>query len=221
MILKFFPFSLGLACVLAACRSVPDPSQDGAVQHAPLDPGIAARVNGEVITWAEVASGIAHLKNELAYPELRQATLKQAVEDRLLRQSVAKNHITVTEQELDDLVQRHIEGSPPFPSDLYEGCQKTISIAEFRENLRKGLLYDKLFQQFVVMDLLRDEPITEDGVRIFFEGHRNQFEGTFDLNRVRIDQYLKSNKRRDDREKVVALLFRQAQVIPADLCRKE
>jgi len=221
MMPKIIALSIGLAGVLTACSSEPNPDDQRPVYQDRLEPGVAARVNDEVITWAEVESQTAHLKRDQVSSELRQAVLRDLVEVRLILQSAERNSISVSEQEVDELLRRRIGESAPIPDGSCEGCLRKGSVTEFREELRFQLLSSKVFQHYCRTGTLKDEPLSEDRARSYFEDHRDQFAGDFGLNRLKLHHCLEGQKRLDDHENLVAVLFQQAQITPKSLTLAE
>src|SRR5579859_398437 len=217
MRMKRIALLLGLAFGVASCRSIPDPPGDGGASWAHQGPGIAAGVNGERISWEEVASRLPDLRPGPGEAELRRAVLFERVEERLVQQSAAKNHLEVTESEIDEIQERRRkEGAALGPGDG-KGCVGTGSIAQLREDLRKDLLYRKVFRHFADEGSLTDEPITEAGIRIFFEEHQQEFEGELAQNRSRVRRFLELGKWEADRTRLVEYLYRGARILPPEL----
>jgi hypothetical protein len=154
--------SLLLALLLSACGGAPAPGPESRMAAAPGVPGetaakpppaprqqqqhgVAARVNDEIITWKDVADSLAGVKGEVT-DELRKARLRVIAEERLFLQAARQFGVTVTEQQLDDLIRREIRnyGGEEEYDRIIRLSGKTKN--EWREEKRRWLMVLRLYQ---------------------------------------------------------------------------
>ncbi len=193
-------WALLLAVPLAACAGGAEPDlggrapfdpEGGAVVPAPPpapttlpDSGIAARINNEILTWKDVADALRKVKPEQVTEELRRAKRRELAEERLFLQAARQNGVTVSDQQLDEVLRREIRqmgGEEAFEKYLrFNGMTST----EYREQKRRTLLifslYRHLFQQAwqnpnlrtpaLMLDFVSPQEILE-----FYTANRDQF----------------------------------------------
>jgi peptidyl-prolyl cis-trans isomerase SurA len=101
--------------------------------------GIAARINGEVITWDEVEERMRAFPAEERTEEFRRNELRRLAEDRLWLQFARQYQIRVTEQQVDEAIKRDRKqiGEHQWENFL-AGRKQTMS--QYRDNLRKELI---------------------------------------------------------------------------------
>lgn len=208
--------SLGILSALLSCSSrelqpvISRSSQD-------LPPEVVARVNGEPITLAELDCLLTTSGSASGDQALRQAVLQELVIERMVRQSAMKYGLTVSEGELDQAVRRQMDkmSSAAFPT--CEGCAKTISAAEFREDQRYPLLEAKVFAHYAGQGALKDDQVTESAIRAYYDAHRNRCRGTYAEHHDKIAALLTEEKRSVDREQLIRFLFQRSEILPKSL----
>ena len=146
--------------------------------------GIAARINDEIITWKDVEDTVRTLKPGEITDELRHAKRRELAERRLFLQAARQNQIRVTEQELDDQIQREIRnygGAEEFERNLrVSGITKT----EYREKRRRDLLVLKLHRHLLQKSWMNPDhrspglmfdTVTPEEIRRFYDQNRSQY----------------------------------------------
>ncbi len=153
--------------------------------------GIAAKINGEIVTWDEIELRLRGYKPEERTEELRRAELRNVTEDRLYQQFARKHSITVTELEVDEALKRarkNAGGDLRFEQYLtFLGRTLSQYRAELAVTLMKYALYRKLANDAVrnpsLRSLLLWEPVSPDELRDYYKTHSEEFRG---LNHVTV-----------------------------------
>ncbi len=176
--------------LLAAC-SAPPPAVTtaGGTPWSPPEPvasrpgGIAARVNGEIVTWDEVELRI-KVKDPAQREQYRLATLRQIAEERLFQQEAKKYGVKISDSQIDDSIKNERK---QFRSDTdflsYISRTLGMSLSEFREQRRSMLLMHHLVQK-MIFDSTRNpslnsrillEFVSPDEMKTYFDGHKDEF----------------------------------------------
>jgi len=208
--------TLGIISTLPSCSPRENqPERSSSTKELPRD--VVARVNGESITRSELDSHLSRVGTADRNQELRDAALQELVLERMVRQSAMKYGITVSETELDLAVRREMDKNSHFPEPRCEGCTKTRSAAEFREDQRYRLLEAKVFAHYAGEGVLKNDPVSESAIRAYYDAHRDQCRGAYADDRAKIASMLTNKKRDADRDQLVRFLFQRFEVIPKSL----
>ncbi len=190
---------------------------------------VLARVNGEAVTRAELDTFVRRsalekkaddLRREVDRdPELHRRFLQELVVRRLILQWAEKLGIAVSEAEIDEAARRGVDPSGSFLilTTLREDAPKPDSRAGYRQSIQEELREAKVFRRLAQEGAVRDEPFTEFSVRAFYDGHREEFRGSYAEERERIDLKLRIERRHADHRQLAAFLFRRSEVTPAAL----
>ncbi len=147
--------------------------------------GIAAKINGEIVTWDEVELKLRDFGPGERPADLRRSLLRQVAEDRLRMQFVEKYKIKVTDKEVDDAIARdkkQLGGEARFQKFL-EFRKMTLSqwIAQRRQDLSIQMLYRRLSTEAVRQPGFRTvllwDSVTPDELRDYFKKNKEQFNG--------------------------------------------
>ena len=161
--------------------------------QAPQDPadtlpssGIAARVNRDIITWREIDERIGFLPKIKNRDALRRETRRKMVQDKLFLQKAREKGITVTEQEIDQQVQRE---QKPFNTEqdyidylrAYKGVTRTQNREHHGRDIQIKKLYYFMVRQAYTNPAEAEVPLMVDfatpaEVREYYDKNRAQFE---------------------------------------------
>ncbi|MFI8715300.1 SurA N-terminal domain-containing protein [Brevibacillus brevis] len=155
------------------------------------------------------------ITQEQMYNKLKKDAGKRVMADiitlELYKQEGAARGITVTDQELDARVNPVKEkmGSPERFQQYLKDKQMTEQ--ELREGVRSVMLRDKLFE--------KDNPITEEQIKEYYEKNKDKFEGTFEEARPKVIEKVKSRNKRNNMDKWIEELYKKhnVQIMDKDL----
>jgi hypothetical protein len=199
-------FALAAASLVIAAAmwwSIPsrEPRQDrtGApeppVRQEPAPEEIAARINGQVLTWKEVEESLMGIKPKDITEALRDSKRRMMAEEMLYRQYIERKKITVTEKEVDELIERDVRSYGG--REEYERMVRLRygTSAKAREDRRWGLLTWRAWD-YVCRNAATDpelqgagwvsEQIPESDLRAYYESHRSAFEAFERISFMRI-----------------------------------
>ncbi|UIO44554.1 SurA N-terminal domain-containing protein [Brevibacillus brevis] len=155
------------------------------------------------------------ITQEQMYDKLKKDAGKRVMADiitlELYKQEGAARGITVTDQELDARVNPVKEkmGSPERFQQYLKDKQMTEQ--ELREGVRSVMLRDKLFE--------KDNPITKEQIKEYYEKNKDKFEGTFEEARPKVIEKVKSRNKRNNMDKWIEELYKKhnVQIMDKDL----
>ncbi|HKS17139.1 MAG TPA: peptidylprolyl isomerase [Planctomycetota bacterium] len=171
---------LALACLIFA--AVPSP-QDPAAEVRPS--GIAARINGEIITWDDVDNELKTVDPAQRTPKLRRDMLKTLAVRTLFLQEAKNYGIEVTESQVDSSLETERKRAKMDPEEFQKEINRRgVSITEYRSNIRKDLMIGMLMSRLSTEPLrnpsaklpLLVEFVSPEEMRDYYEKHRKQFE---------------------------------------------
>jgi peptidyl-prolyl cis-trans isomerase SurA len=145
--------------------------------------GIAARVNEDVIFISELDEAVRQMLNNVGEgsmpdpsgPQLqkaRHAVLQRLIDRKLLEQEAKKREIKVSEEEVDQTLEKFIADRGLSKEQFYiqlAASKKTIE--EYRAHLRRELMVYKMMN----MDINRHIQVGEDEIRSYYEAHPDEF----------------------------------------------
>ncbi len=169
--------------------TAPKPAQE------PKPEEIAARVNGEVILWKDVAERFKDIKPSDVTDELRKSALRQHAETMIFRQFAVRKKLTVSDAEVDEAVQKDIK---TFGGR--EEYEKVVRIrhgtaAKARESRREELLIFKAYRYVLVSAQtdpelqglgLATDLVPEAELRKYYDANPKAFEAVEQISFVRI-----------------------------------
>lgn len=147
--------------------------------------GIAARINGQIITWDEVEFEIRSVPLDQRTPEVRLTKLRQLAEEELMLQEAKVYGIEVSETQIDaDLEnerkksQMTIDRFQKFVNSEYQ-----MSISEYRNQLRRQRAIATLLSRLATEPLRNPNPrlrllldfVSPEEMRDYFESNRKNF----------------------------------------------
>ena len=146
---------------------------------------VAARVDGEILTWDSVREGLKGVKPADITPQLLHAKRQELVSGMLIRQFAVRNGLTVFSEDLDDAV---LQDSKKYASP--EEHRKVImiqhgSVSQYRESLEWSLLRAKALELAMATQKSDPElkgaafqplPVPEETLRQYYDAHRDYFQ---------------------------------------------
>jgi hypothetical protein len=167
---------------------------------------IAARVNDEVVTWDEVDLRVTRggqIKKEEVPPKVREAVLRQIVQERLFQMEAKRLNIVVTEQKIDDWVEKVKKNQIGRAHDTKEEVErkfseyllaKRVTLTEYREELRQELMGDsvryRLLQDSVrnptLYSSLLTDFVTPDEIRDYYTKNQERFKAILQITAMRV-----------------------------------
>jgi peptidyl-prolyl cis-trans isomerase SurA len=180
---------------------------------------IVAVVNDDLITLFDLNQTFrpyeANIK-ALGYPpekeretlfKLRTDLLNQIIERKLTDQVVKKNSIEVSEQEIDDGIERLKEARSLTDEDLRAGlAEQGLTLEEFRKNIKQQLLRNNLVNREIKSKIV----ITEDDIKAYYDAHREKYAGELKYHLwnifVRFPAYADESTKRQALEKMETVI---------------
>ena len=146
--------------------------------------GIAARINGEVITWDEVELEL-HSIPVADRPSMRKSTLMRLATEMLYLQEAKAYSIDVPETQIDAVIEAERKASG-MPLDKYQqqvNQQYGLSITEYRNALRRQRIISMLMSRLATEPLrspnsklrLLLEFVSPEEMRDYFNKNKDQF----------------------------------------------
>lgn len=189
-----------------------------AIQENPQErkSGKAAQINNEVITWDDIYVKFKGFQPKDITEELLRAELRQQAEERLFLQEAKDKKISVSEQEVDQAVERVIRafgGKEKFEQFLR---WKKMTPTEHRELRRKELLELKLYR-FLISSAWRGdamllvEMVTPDEIREYYTSHKDQFKAIQHLSAMRLGLQFRSEEEKQRKRRIIDSLRRKLQ----------
>jgi peptidyl-prolyl cis-trans isomerase SurA len=180
---------------------------------------IVAIVNDDLITLFDLnqtfrpfeenvkALGYAPERERETLFKLRSDLLKQIIERKLVDQVVKKNNIEVSEQEIDNALERIKETRALTDDALRAGlAQQGLTLEEYRKNLKQQLLRNKLVDREIKSKIV----ITEDEIKDYYDAHREKYAGELKYHLwniyIRIPEFAGESAKRLALEKMEAVV---------------
>lgn len=148
---------------------------------------ISAVVNDDIILLSELNSsfgpylekiktyGYAPDKEQEMIFKARESVLKQLIEGKLIDQEIKNSHITISEKEIDNAIERIKEANFYTAEDLNNAlAQDGKTVEELRQNIREQILRKRLINFEVQSKIV----ITQDDINAFYDSHQELYGGT-------------------------------------------
>jgi peptidyl-prolyl cis-trans isomerase SurA len=174
---------------------------------------VVALVNNDVVTSYQLEQKMAEMKSATrkseapATPEeaLRSEVLNLLIEDLLVQQRIALLGLSVSDQELTAAIEDVQRQNKLTLEQLQTALQaQGVSMADYRQNLRKEILRYKLLNQEVRSKV----EVTRTQIRDYFEAHRDAFTKPASLHLARLSFPLPASVDDELRQR----LMQQAQI---------
>ena len=180
---------------------------------------IVAVVNEDLITLYDLnqnfqpyeanikALGYAPERERETLYKLRTDLLNKLIEDKLADQIVKKNNIEVSEEEIDNALERLKDSRSLTDDELRAGlAQQGLTLEEYRSSLKKQLLRSKLVSREVKSKIV----ITADDIKAYYDAHREKFAGESKYHLwnifIRTPEFADESTRRSALEKMETVL---------------
>ena len=201
------------ALILVLCAQTPQ------ANSTPLRPsGIAARINGEVITWDEVELEL-HSVPATNRPEMRKGTLRRLAKEMLFLQEAKAYNIDVPETQIDAIIEAERKASG-MTIERYQqqvNSQFGISITEYRTLLRRSRMISMLMSRLATEPLrnpnsklrLLLEFISPEEMRDYFDKNAVQFKALRQIDVVFIAFQFQTPAEREEKLRLTASIRRR------------
>jgi hypothetical protein len=190
-----------------AVRPEPPPRPQ---QPAPEE--IAARINGEILTWTEVAEGLRGIKPSEITQELRNSQRARLAEEILFRQFMDRKKITVSDADVDAAIEADVRtygGRDAYdrmvrirfgtPTKAFESRRLELRFQRLWVYLRRNEATDPELRGAGFLG----EEVPEAQLRAYFDSHRSAFESIEKISFLRVGVLFSSP---EEEEKKRALL---------------
>jgi hypothetical protein len=165
----------------------------GRLTNAPFRPldGIAARVNGEVITWNDVREKMGDVAKSLGYPtaaerekklaEYALNKLKILVQEELALQMAKQEGIDASKEEVDREMRRQQQGMGGPLSMLKLASDRGMTLAELRRTFKEDIMRQKFYASKFIhtpwASRLRrySVQVSPGEIRAFYRRHRKEY----------------------------------------------
>ena len=198
-----------------------------AAAFAPQDPsaasvrpsGIAARINGEIITWDEVDLVLRTIPPEQRTPGLRRDVLKQLAQQTLFLQESKNYNIEITESQVDTALETQRKHSKLSLDDFlrYVNTVENKSISEYRASLRKELTIATLMSRLATEPLRNPNPklklmfefVSPEEMRDYFDQNPAQFKPIRQIDLVFLAWQFQTPEERDEKMRLAESIRRR------------
>ena len=147
---------------------------------------VVAVVNGDIVTLYELNKAFkpfeANIK-ALRYPsekeretlfQVRRDLLNQLIDSQLADQQVKRYQISVTQKEIDTLIERIKEARSFTDEQLREGlAAQGLTMEEYRKELESQILRTKLVNREVKSKIV----ITQEDIKAYYDRHKEKYAG--------------------------------------------
>ena len=161
-------------------------STNGLAAESEVVDRIVAIVNDQIITLYDLNHTLQpYAENILAlgYPpekeretlyKLRTDLLNKLIDEKIADQLIQKNKIKVSDQEIDNTIERIKESRSYTDEEFRAGlAQQGLTMEEYRENIKQQLLRSRLLNREVKSKIV----ITDADIEKYFNEHRDQYAG--------------------------------------------
>ncbi len=169
-----------------------------------------ATVNGEIILKSEFDNKLERLLKEIPIEkddprmeELKEQVLDEMINEKLILQEVENKKIHVTNKEIEGGMERLEAGFPSKKALEDELKIKGITLQELREDVRKQLVANKLYEQVVMKEIVQP---TEKEIEKFYKENKE------DVHKL-LGEQIYRNKVEKHKEKCLQNLRDKASII--------
>ncbi len=148
---------------------------------------ISAVVNDDIVLLSELdrsfgpylekikAYGYAPDKEKEMIFKARESVLEQLIDGKLIDQQIKNSHITISEKEIDNAIERIKEANFYTAEDLNKALEQDgKTVEELRQNIREQILRKRLINFEVQSKIV----ITQDDIKAFYDSHKDLYGGT-------------------------------------------
>ena len=147
---------------------------------------IVAVVNDDIITLTELnkalspyvdkinAAGYSARKRKKILYNIRKDMISRMVDQKLTDQEVKRLHVTVSDKEVDNAIERFKQSHMMTQEDLEQGLKQAgMTFKEYREKIRQEILRPKLIKYTVKSKVI----ITDQDIKKYYMEHKQEFSG--------------------------------------------
>ncbi len=147
---------------------------------------IVAVVNDDIITLTELNKAVSpyvdkinsagyssEKRKEILY-KIKKDMLDRMIDKMLTDQEVKRLHITVTDQEVDNAIERLKQSQSMTQEDLEKALkQNGMTLKEYREKMRREILRPKLINYEIKSKVV----VTDQDIKKYYNEHKQEFAG--------------------------------------------
>src|SRR5688572_14005740 len=181
--------------------------------------GIAARINGEVITWDEVELVLWNVPPAERSPELRKKTLVTLAKRLLFLQEAKNYNIEITETQIDSQLENERRKSKYTTEEFakYINTNMNMTLTEYRAELRRDLTIGTLMSRLATEPLRNPNPklrlmlefVSPEEMRAYYDANPAQFKPIRTVDVVFLSLHFDGPEERDERERLAASIRRR------------
>jgi hypothetical protein len=188
---------------------------------APQEGGVAARINGEIITWDEVELKIASVPVNDRTRELRRKTLRWLAEEELFLQEAKNYQIEVSESQVDaDIEAERKKTTGPYTTEqFYQWINRELgySISEYRTMKRRERTIATLMSRLATEPLRNPNPrlrllldfVSPEEMRDYFEKNTEQFKQIRQIDVIFLTLQFQTPEERDHKVRLAESIRRR------------
>ncbi|MBI4563388.1 MAG: peptidyl-prolyl cis-trans isomerase [Planctomycetes bacterium] len=207
-------FFLLLAGGAAAGRAEAAQQANAPPVAAARDSGIAARINGEILTWDDVDLMLRDVPLEQRTAERRRNTLKALATNRLYLQEARKHQVTVTDAQLDEAFRREgkaFKNEEDFLNYITQALN--MSVTDYREALRTRILIQRViiksFHDPNLRAVLQDEVVSPEEVRAYYLNNPEEFKAFKEIDVIRLALQFQTSEQREEALRLARSILRK------------
>lgn len=147
---------------------------------------IVAVVNDDIITLTDLnkalspyvdkinAAGYSAQKRKKIMYNIRKDMINRMVDQKLTDQEVKRLHVTVSDKEVDNAIERFKQSHMMTQEDLEKGLKQAgMTFKEYREKIRQEILRPKLINYTIKSKVI----ITDQDIKKYYMEHKQEFKG--------------------------------------------
>jgi hypothetical protein len=194
----------------------------GLVPQAPQEKrqtGIAARINGEVITWDEVELVLWNVSPSDRTPDLRRRTLVTLAKRILFLQEARNYNIEISEVQVDTALEAERRKSKYTMEEFakYVNTNMNMTITEYRAEIKRDLTIGTLMSRLSTEPLRNPNPklrlmlefISPEEMRAYYDSNPAQFKPIRTVDVVFLTLPFETEPERADKERLAASIRRR------------
>jgi hypothetical protein len=181
--------------------------------------GIASRINNEIITWKDVDDTLKSMpKKSDITDDLRLQKLRKISQQRLFLQAAKQNNLSVTEQELDEVMRRELKRYPSEEEFEKALRSNNMTKTEYREERRKDYLESKLYRHLIQKAFtnpddkspgLLIDSVSPLEIRKYFDEHRDEFKAIENITVWRMGLQYGTEREKEQKMRVAEAFLRR------------
>ena len=194
----------------------------GLAQQAPpaaRQSGIAARINGEVITWDEVELVLWNIPPSERHADLRKRTLITLAKRLLFLQEAKNYNIDVSEVQVDTVLEGERKRSKYTMEEFakYINQNMNLTLTEYRAEIKRDLTINTLMSRLSTEPLRNPNPklrlmlefISPEEMRAYYDANPTQFKPIRTVDVVFLTLPFENDAARAEKERLAASIRRR------------